>query len=205
MGKYNGHTASSWYLARTRPLCEYKAAAALQNTGYDLFFPRVNTPKPRRGREDTPLFPGYLFVRSSTTRTGLMAINQISGLAGWVAFDGVVPPVPDSVINELSKTVDTVNRSGGSWRRFPPGETVRITSGWMNHLAEVLEQPESPESKVRVLLHFMGRMVRASVPWEDLEGISIGSNGHPPNKPPRRTRGKGRWIQGQGPRVLEGV
>jgi len=201
----NRNGITSWYLARTRPLCEYKAAAALESEGHDFFFPRVNTPKPRRGHDDTPLFPGYLFVRFKSTGIGLAAITQISGLAGWVEFDGEVPSVPDTIISELSRTVDNVNMNGGSWRRFPPGEMVRITSGWMDHVAKVLEQPQSPDSKVSVILHFMGKLVRASVPWKDLEPVNGGSDEFPSNRPVRRTRGKGRWIRGHGPRVLDAV
>jgi transcriptional antiterminator RfaH len=200
----NGHDASTWYLVRTRPLCEYKAAAGLERNGYDLFFPRVNTPKPRRGHEDTPLFPGYLFVRFDRAGTGLPPVNKVSGLVGWVEFDGVVPPVPDAVISEMSRTVDDVNRNGGYWRRFQQGEMVRITSGWMNNLAEILEEPESPNSRVRVLLNFMGRLVRARVPWKELEAVDGGPARYGSGRPPRRTRGKGRWIRGQGPRALEG-
>lgn len=200
----DGHIASNWYLVRTRALCEYKAAAGLERNGYDLFFPRVNTPKPRRGHEDTPLFPGYLFVRVDHTRSSLPPVDNISGLVGWVKFDGIAPPVPDTVISELSRTVDVVNRNGGYWRRFQQGEMVRVTSGWMSSLARILEEPESPNSRVRVLLDFMGRLVWARVPWKDLEAVDNGGpGGHGLGKPPRRTRGKGRWIRGHGPRALE--
>ena len=196
---------AGWYLIRTRPRSEYKAAAGLERSGYEYYFPKVRTPKPRPGHDDTPLFPGYLFVRYHRNGNGLPPLNRISGLIGWVDFDGAVPEVPDEIIEELSQRIDAINNHGGHWRRFKPGETVQVTSGRMNNLAKVLEEPESPQSRVQVLLNFMGRMVRARVPWRDLEPVNGVPGSYWPSRSPRRTRGRGRWIRGQGPRASEGA
>lgn len=185
-----------WYLVRTKPLCEYKASTALGRNGYELFFPLVSTPRPRLGRQDAPLFPGYLFVRQDRDSSRLTPLDRIEGMIGWVQFDGVAPEVPDEVIRELAKRLEIIDSQGGSWKRFQPGERVRVASGWVDVLAEVLEEPASPNSRVRVLLDFMGRLVRARVPWQDLQPVDEESV-----RPPRRTRGKGRWIDGYGPRA----
>jgi len=189
----------SWYLVRTRPLSEYKAAAALERSGFELYFPRVQTPRPRRGHGDTPLFPGYLFIRHGQNGTGLPPIARQENLLGWVKFDGIVPSVPAEVIDEMTRRLDTINNRGGLWKQFQPGEAVSLTSGHTEILAEVLERPDSPQSRVRVLLHFMGRLVQARVPWEDLKPAGNTSMMLRSGRPPRRTRGKGRWIRGFGP------
>ena len=199
----NGRAEAKWYLIRTRPKSEYKAAAWLERSGYEYYFPTVSTPKPRPGHHDVPLFPGYVFIRYHRNGNGLLPLNRFSGLVGWVEFDGAVPVVPDEVIAELSERIEAINRQGGYWRRFQPGEMVNVTSGWMNNLAKVLEEPESPQSRVRVLLNFMGRMVQARVPWTDLEPVNGGPGSHWSSRSPRRTRGKGRWIRGYGPRASE--
>ena len=194
--------SSGWYLARTRPMSEYKAAAALERSGYELYFPRVQTPRPRRGHNDTPLFPGYLFIRYGQNGTGLPPITRKEGLLGWVKFDGIVPSVPAEVIDEMARRLDTINSRGGLWKRFQPGEVVSLTSGHTDIMAEVLERPESPQSRVRVLLHFMGRLVQARVPWKDLQPAGNTSMMLSGGRPPRRTRGKGRWIRGFGPGAI---
>ena len=112
-------------LVRQGAITSQQVQQAFEEVPRHLFFPRVNTPKPRRGHEDTPLFPGYLFVRFDRAGTGLPPVNKVSGLVGWVEFDGVVPPVPDAVISEMSRTVDDVNRNGGYWRRFQQGDQPR--------------------------------------------------------------------------------
>ena len=191
---------SGWYLMRTRAMSEYLAAAALERNGYEFFFPRVETPKPRPGYDDMPLFPGYVFVRCNVNGRGLPSIQHMAGLLGWVQFDGVAPSVPDRVIDDLQDRLAEINSTGGHWTRFQPGQTVRVASGHLQGLAEVLEEPKTPESRIRVLLEFMGRMVPARVPWHDLQPVAgDGWNGNR-RRPPRRTRGRGRWIRGFGPR-----
>ena len=198
----DGTEATGWHLVQTKPRSEYMAAAALEQNGYDLFFPKVLSPKPRPGRDDMPLFPGYLFVRDRVENVDLPPVGRTAGVVGRVEFDGVIPSVPDEIIVGLRDKVMAMNSDGGYWRRYQPGERVRVTSGKMYDLAEVLEEPASPESRVRVLLQFMGRLVPARVPWSDIQPL----NGEPTangrkKRWPRRTRGKGRWIRGFGPRA----
>jgi transcriptional antiterminator RfaH len=186
-----------WYVIRTKPQSEYIAAAALEGDGHELFFPRVQTPQPRAGREDSPLFPGYLFLRYDLERQDRSAISDLPGVTGWVRFNGVTPPMPDEVIADLALRVEAINRRGGLWKQFRPGDTVRVVSGKLESLAQVLEGPKSPQSRARVLLDFMGRLVEAQVPWSSLQPTSESQVDN--SRRPRRTRGKGRWIQGFGP------
>ena len=190
---------SGWYLARTKPMSEYVAAAALEKNGYRHFFPKVQTRRPRVGHDDAPFFPGYIFVHCNEEAGELVPIRLIAGLVGWVHFDDVVPRVPDEVIVELGRRLEEINRNGGRWRQYAPGETVRVISGSVEGFAKVLEEPKSPQARVRVLLSFMDQFVPASVPWQDLQPEREGPfHG---GRPPRRTRGRGRWVNGFGPRA----
>lgn len=188
--------ALRWYVIRTKPQSDYLAAESLQNEGFELFFPRCKTPKPKAGRSDIPLFPGYLFLRFDFTNQDWSRLKSLPGILGWVRFNGEVPWVPDEIVADTASRVEAINESGGLWTRFKRGQRVQVVTGKLEGLAEVLEEPKSPESHVRVLLEFMGQMVSAQVPWHSLQ----------PGKPDdgvrrrhRRTRGKGRWIRGLGP------
>ena len=193
-----------WYVVRTKPQCEYLAARALQQDGIELFFPCVQTPRLQAYHADVPLFPGYLFLRYNVEQQEWPSVSRLPGILGWVRFNGVVPSVPDEVITDLAHRVDVINSGGGLWTRFRPGEKVRVVSGAMESLAEVIEEPQSPQSRVRVLLEFMGRLVTAQVPWRSLQpvqqGLTVGEN----HRGLRRTRGRGRWVQGFGPRAVAG-
>ena len=203
----NGRASAdrAWYPVRTRPQSEYLAADALERNGHELFFPRVRTPRQRIGQRDSPLFPGYLFVRLDQGGHGPPPIGHVAGVVGWVQFDGVVPTVPDEVMAELGRRLSAMENEGGYWRRYRLGEKVVINSGPMETMAEVLEEPKSPESRVRVLLDFMGQLVTAHVPWQDLQPAREGWTPFYGGRAPRRTRGRGRWIKGFGPRAQGGV
>ena len=192
----------SWYLIRTKPRCDYIAATALRRHGYELYFPQVRAPWYRSGDKEVPLFPGYLFLRYDTNEPGWPTLSMLPGILNRVRFGGVVPTVPDEVITSLEIRVDAINSEGGLWTRFRRGDRVHVVSGKMEGLAEVVEEPTSPQARVRVLLEFMGRLVPAQVPVGNLSAVDKNTLTHGNRGGFRRTRGRGRWIRGVGPRAL---
>ena len=188
---------SKWYVARTEPRGEFLAAAELARDGFEIFSPRVKEPTSRRRHADYPLFPGYLFIRWDLEAGEWPSFRRVHRITGWVRFGGEIPWLPDEVVAGLMERWETINRQGGVLKRFPPGEKVRIVSGSLQGLAQVVEEAKSPQARAKVLLQFMGRLVQAHVPWESLRPLD--------NQPadgtriPRRTRGGGRWIRGFGP------
>ncbi len=191
--------SKGWYVVRTKPQSEQLAASVLQRRSYEVYLPRVRTPRPPGGESLSPLFPGYVFLRCEVEGDNWPTIDRLPGVAGWVRFDDVVPVVPDEIIDGLVARVDEINEGGGVWTRFQPGEQVRVISGGVESLAEVLERPKSPQARVHVLLEFMGRMVSAEVPWKDLQPVQEASQNRVRGY--RRTRGRGRWVRGIGPRA----
>ena len=193
----------NWYVLRTEPRAEYMAAAELDGDGFEVFFPRVTSPHQRVGHTDLPLFPGYLFLRCDPQSDGWPSFRMRHRVSGWVNFAGVIPAVPDEVIAEVAHRIDGINATNGLWRRFRQGERVQVTSHGLGAVGEVVEEAKSPQARARVLLNFMGRLVQAQVPWADLQPVQhqITDN----QRLPRRTRGRGRWIQGFGPRATVGA
>ena len=189
--------AGNWYVVRTEPRAEYLAADELKRDGYDIYLPRVTIPQTSGKRLERPLFPGYLFLRCDPQTQGWPTFRKGNRVSGWVDFGGVVPSLPDGVVTALMQRLETVNSQGGLWKRFRPGDRVRVSSNNLQSLAEVTEEAKSPQSRVKVLLRFMGRMISAQVPWEDLEAVE--ESPVEVQRAPRRTRGRGRWIQGFGP------
>ena len=187
-------------------MAEYVAAAALERNGLKCYLPRVETPNPRPGHNDTPLFPGYIFVQQEPKSLGLPEIHNMAGFVGWVQFDNSLPNIPHEIILELINRIESINNQGGYWKRYKPGERVRISTAKLDSIGEVLEEPISPEARVKVLLRFMGRFVQTQVPWQDLQPIQddwSSSEHRRPTDIARTTRGRGRWIRGFGPREQE--
>lgn len=197
--------ALRWYCLRTKPQAEYIAASGLVLRGFETFFPLIKSPWPRRGHTDEPLFPGYLFVRYDLDGQGYHCLYSLPGVGGLIRFGDETPSMPEEVIAEVARRVEEINERGGLWRDFRPGEKVYVHFGPQESLAEVVEM-RSSRARVLVLLEFLGRQVQAEVPWENVQpvGVPEGLAGKTEvGRPPRRTRGKGRWIKGYGPRAAE--
>ena len=188
----------NWYAVRTKAQSEYLAAQVLGGQGFEVFLPLVGSPKPRAGREDTPLFPGYLFLRYDVEHQDWPSLTVLPGILGWVRFNGVVPAVPDEIVELIAERVQAINCTGGLWTRFRRGQRVQVVSGKMEGLAEVVEEPRSPEDRVKVLLEFMGRQVPARVPWLSLRPIERTALAPHSGANQRRTRGRGRRIREAG-------
>ena len=189
-----------WYVARTRPLGEYFAQENLRSGGVETYLPCVRARHPRRGRDDTPLFPGYLFLHCDleTQGSGLRSVPQLRGL---VAFEGTAPSVPDDVIAQLADQVERMNGFDGWLTPLAAGDTVQVAVGRTPTMATVVSGTRSPKGRVRVLLDFLGRQVYADVPAAYVERPEIGTAvAAMHDRAPRRTRGRGRWIGGAAPR-----
>jgi len=191
---------SRWYVVRTKPRAEPLAASELERDGIGVFSPMVKKPDVHAGPGLAPLFPGYIFLRWEPETEGWPYIRSAQHVLGLVNFNGEMPWLPDEAIAELKERCDRLNQQGGIWRRYQSGDRVRVVSSSMQSLAQVVEDGKSPNSRVKVLLEFLDRMVPAQVPRENLQPVEESSEST--IHAPRRTRGRGRWLQGFGPGAL---
>lgn len=199
----NSKLSLKWYVARTKPLAEYSAAATLENSGVQVFAPCAHTVRPRPGHLDTPLFPGYLFLRCDLNEYWDQ-IHQIPQIWGLVKFEGEPCPVHDDVILALKHHVISISKTGGLRPHFNPGDRVRVMFGATESLARVVKETKSSQARVRVLMEFMGNLVPTEVPWENLrpaENFPLERR----VRSPRRTRGKKRWVRGFSPETAHTV
>ena len=188
-----------WYTIRTKPQCEYVATTELERQGFEVFLPCVKSPQPRVGRDDLPLFPGYLFLYCDLNSSELPSFGFAPHVLGWVDFGGIIPPMPENAITDLREHLEVLNNDGGLWQRFEVGETVEVVAGHIQGFAQVVVAGKSPEARVKVLIEFMGRTMSAQVPWESLKSVEdVPGQGLPRS---RRTRGGRRWIRGFGSRA----
>lgn len=188
--------AAKWFVARTRPRVESIACSKLVRDGLEIFLPRVKSPYTVGKSAESLLFPGYLFIRCDPETNGWPIFRMEHQILGWLEFDGVIPALPDEDIKSLTTHINDINGEGGIWRRYQAGEIVDVVSPTVSGLAEVLEEAKSPRSRVKVLMEFMGRLVPAQIPWENIKPLEHSQhNTNDFNHRPRRTRGHGRWIR----------
>ena len=197
-----------WYVVRTKPRAESMAATELERGGLEVFSPLVKKPHPYVGPGLVPLFPGYIFIRIDPETQVWPSFRSGTYVLGLVNFRGELPSLPDEEIADLKQRCSQLNIEGGIWTRYQRGDRVRIVSPSIQSLAEVVEDGNTPQSRVKVLLHFMDRLVPADVHRENLQPLhsqplhSVDGSTENKRHAPRRTRGKGRWLQGFGPRAL---
>lgn len=196
-----------WYVISTEPGVEHLAAQELSRDNFEVFAPRIQNTKNRVGQEDSAFFPGYLFLQldhGEADGGSWPTFRSAHRVRGFVRFGSYVPSLSDEAIRAVSDRVKMINGEDGLWQRFRTGETVQVVSGALEGIGLIVEEAKSPQARAKVLLEFMGRMVQADVPWRNIRpteselarSVSLGARGAP-----RRTRGKGRWIQGYGTRI----
>lgn len=187
-----------WYVIRSKPQKEYTTRNRLLRLGFEVFLPVARTAMSNGERKERPLFPGYLFLRCNLGELKWAPLGQFSDFLGFVQFESVSPPVPDSLIGDLRGRVHRLEQQGGLWHAPQLGDRVRVKIGKLENLGEVLNTPQTPDERVWVLLQFLGSLVRAQVRQQDIipdSKVSTTPLGPFVTRPPRRTRGGGRWIQ----------
>jgi transcriptional antiterminator RfaH len=159
-----------WYLIHTKPSGESIARWNLERQGYEVYFPRLLQPVPRRGRGRcrdaiVPLFPRYLGLRLSEGLQSLAPVRSTLGVVNAVRFGSSCAVGPDQIIGDLRLREDPVS---GLHRlnpnsRLTPGARVRITTGPFSGLEGVFERQAGPE-RVIVRLKVLGHDAPVRVP-----------------------------------------
>lgn len=121
--------AVRWYAAYTSANHEKRVAEQMGMRGLEAFLPLYECVRRWRNGRVTlhrPLFPGYVFVRMALRER--LRVQQISGVARLVGFDGTPVALPHEEIEALRTTL------GNGMRAEPhpylkAGRRVRITAG----------------------------------------------------------------------------
>lgn len=185
-----------WFVVRTKPQAEYLTASALSDEGFETYLPCIKAVFPRRGHTDTPLFPGYIFLKIRPEIEGWPVFRPVHRVLGYLKSGDEIPSISTSGLDDLKQRVASINYLGEIPVRLRKGDAVKVINASFDSVAEVLECGGSATGRIKVLLDFMGRLIQAEVPWQQIQPINetwpdriIGEK-----KSSRRTRGKGRKI-----------
>jgi transcriptional antiterminator RfaH len=168
-----------WYCARTKPKSEHIAASNLRaSSNIEVFHPRLrSTQTTRTGivrRITEPLFPGYLFVRCNLFES-LDRIRHTFGISSLVSFGLRIPPVPESVIEELMECFEA-DETLLMHRHPAPGDVVNVTTGAFYGMQAIVLRSWPAKRRVQVLLDILGRPTPMEVDSSlvTVEGKSLG-------------------------------
>jgi transcription antitermination factor NusG len=159
-----------WFALHACAQHEKRIAAELQRRGIENFLPLFRTIrqwKDRRKQLDSPLFPGYLFVRLAL-REKLKAL-QVPGVVRLVGFAGRPHPLPEQEIDALR-----VGITGGlvvqPHQYLTVGSRVRIVRGPLLGFSGILLRRKNV-CRVVLSLNLIAQSASVEVSATDVERI----------------------------------
>jgi transcription antitermination factor NusG len=130
----------AWYPLQTRYQCEKRVDAALRDEGFESFAPmQLETRRwsDRTKVVESPLFPGYTFVRMEADPKLLVRVLRLPGLVRFVTSGRELVPVP----NEEIESVRTLLQSNTPSQPGPfpvVGERIKIRGGCLEGVEGIM-------------------------------------------------------------------
>ena len=161
-----------WFAVRTRPRHEKTVTTQLETSGIETFLPlstQVRTWSDRRKTVDFPLFPGYVFVRTSPATQARARVFQARGVIGFVGPNNQSTPIPAQQI----EAVRSLMQSHIECHQHPflnVGRRVRIQNGALQGLEGILVRIASDNSLV-VSVDLIHRSVAIRLEGYEVESL----------------------------------
>lgn len=153
--------ASSWYLIHSKPREEYRAFDNLENQGFELFMPLMQSYKLKKGRQAKvvePLFPRYLFISLDKVSSQWHKIRSTRGVVGLVRFSDMPTVVPTQLIEQIKQLANTegvIDKTVESQSVYKPGDLVQIVDGSFNGWDAIVKEQDG-DQRVHILLTMLG-------------------------------------------------
>jgi len=132
-----------WYALYTRPRHEKAVAEQLIKREMEAFLPVrevLSRWKDRRKLVQLPLFPGYVFVRTSLTHK--RQVVSTDGVVCMVSFQGSPAPIPDEEI-EAVREICLTKLPCDPYPYLTEGRWVRVVRGPLDGLTGILVRKKS--------------------------------------------------------------
>jgi transcriptional antiterminator NusG len=156
-----------WYVIRVRSNAERKVAHILRAKEVDVFLPLQKCASRRKGADpiDTPLFPGYLFVRFNRHKS--LPVVACPGVVNVLRRGKEPEPVDSSEIFALQE-LSTKAKSLTPLPMLANGKKVHIVAGPLADMRGVVVRDEG-RRRLIVSVSLLQRSVEAEVnrEWVD--------------------------------------
>lgn len=184
-----------WYVLYTKVRSEKRAARVLKERNIETFLPEITVGSKDQGRRSVAFFPGYMFIRVDLKVENPALWQWTPGVRYMVTYGNQPVQVPNEVIDlTRNKLIEREAQSTNvASHGMKPGDTVRVKDGPFEGMLAIFDGPTTPETRVRVLLRSLSNSVRLRISPTSLEKTQE-TGETPPGKSPRRTRGRGRYI-----------
>ncbi len=155
-------TATSWYVAQTKPRQEGVARENLLRQRYRVYLPRLKVLKQSRGRHEVgfePLFPRYLFFQPGDAAHSIGPVRSTLGVASVVRFGGVPALMREESLERIRDFERSQNACDLSeLTALQPGRSVVVTAGPLAGLQGLVAMVS--KHRVIVLMQLLGEETR---------------------------------------------
>ena len=163
----------NWYLLQTKPHVYVTACENLRRQGFDVFLPLITKTTKKNSKFldiKIPLFPGYVFMGTSSDPIPWKSVNGTRGISSAVTFDGVYRPVCAHIIEGLRRRCD---KDGviQSLRDIDVGDRAKIERGPFTEFICTVEQIKDGQ-RAWVLIDLLQKQTRTDVSLNDVSKIN---------------------------------
>ncbi|MEO1514778.1 MAG: UpxY family transcription antiterminator [Bacteroidota bacterium] len=155
---------NNWYVAYTYPKYEKKVDLRMKNMGIDSYLPLTEQKRQwsdRVKKIEAPLFPCYLFVRTSAAK--VYDLEQINGLMRFVSFDQELATISENEINAIKRVLAHHANARAEDRVYMIGERVRIGQGPLAGMEGMLIRKNS-SSRFVIQITTLNRSIEVDIP-----------------------------------------
>ena len=164
-----------WYAVYTQPRHENKVYDRLLKKKIETFLPlieRWSRRKDRRKRIHLPLFPGYLFVRTSMDPYVHLEILKTDSVVRILGNDGKPIPIP----NEQIFTIHALIKNGVAVTPCPylkEGMRVRVVNGPFIGIEGFLVKAQPQKHRLVLSVDLIKESVSVEIDELDVEPITL--------------------------------
>lgn len=163
-----------WYAIWTRSHCERLVAQQLSAKGFSPFLPEMSVRSRRFAKPQavqTPMFPGYLFLRHAMEKHSYIEILKARGVVrilegGW----NRLTPIADEEIHAIERLVE----SGAPVLPHPyfhQGDRVRVVEGPLTGVEGVFLRDKPNRGRLVVSVNLLQTSVAVEVDCDDVSAL----------------------------------
>jgi transcriptional antiterminator RfaH len=161
-----------WFVVHTQVRQELLALQHLEEQHFKVYLPRFKKIRSHARKVDeilVPLFPRYLFVGIDPKVDQWRSVNGTRGVSYVLTAEGQPLWVSTSIVDDLKSRENTEGLlSVDSLALFTTGDVLRVKEGSFEGQTGIFEK-WTDRQRVQILLHFLGRELRVSVPAYTVE------------------------------------
>ena len=162
---------ASWYALWTHSHCEQQVHEQLVQKGFCSVLPTIDVWSRRRGTRrliQAPMFPGYLFLRTTMDKTAYLEVRKTRGLVCMLGerWDSLTT-IPDEEMQAI-ETVAAARQPVLPYPYLREGQRARITGGPLAGVEGILVETRPQQGLLVLSLHLLQRSVAVVIDGTDV-------------------------------------